>query len=60
MSFPPDKLPQLKELGIPSTCGCALVNEIQINFWLDGMMYCDYCINTNQKSLTVHSGFYFQ
>ena len=59
MSFPPDKLPPCRKSGIPSTCGCALFNDVQMNLRLADMMYCEYQIGTDQQSLNVQSGFFF-
>ena len=55
-----DKLPPCREVGIPSTSGCALVNSVRTYLRIDEMMYYEYWIVIDQWSLTIMSDFHFQ
>ena len=58
--FSLNRLPTVRKVEIPSTCGCDLVTDGHMNLWLVEMMYCEYWIGPNQRSLTLQRDLNFQ
>ena len=58
--FSLNRLPTVRKVEIPSTCGCDLVTDGHMNLWLVEMMYCEYWIGPNQRSLTLKRDLNFQ